>query len=514
MAHRIGMPALAAMAMSVGWGYRGDYGHESGAMMPGALVGLAVALTSGRPDWWGRAPLLGMLGAIGWAFGGQNSYGRVIGYTCAGPWADIAYGFACLFVIGGLWGGIGGGILALGVSRSRSELERYVGPLVALYLAWWGLFFSGATAALVDRFPMHDTDWLPATAALIVAGIYASAVPKSRPACGLIATLASGWWVGFGVLTLGLGLRMTPPRSDNWSGCLGLFAALISWLARRRDRVALRMAAVVAMAGGIGFAVGGFVNVLGRAGWGPIGASETLASLDYWKWMEQLFGLLMGAGVGIGFSKAARAPLAEPVEDMPGGPLRLIAPTFLMILVPWENLWKNVRSWDRDGVVEQGLFGVAPGWWIAVVGLAASAAVASAILRAGRGRLPMAPSTPFGRAQVLLLYMLWVPALGALLQALPSLSGRGTLFVHVTFWLTASACTLIVVNLPARPRPTMVDALPLAADDRRWRPRPVALAVPVVGLVLSGLLAALATASHDGPLPGSHRRFGPESGGP
>ena len=28
---------LSALAMSVGWGFRGDYGHEAGAMVPGAL---------------------------------------------------------------------------------------------------------------------------------------------------------------------------------------------------------------------------------------------------------------------------------------------------------------------------------------------------------------------------------------------------------------------------------------------------------------------------------------------
>jgi hypothetical protein len=33
---------LAALSMSVGWGLRGDYGHETGAMMPGALLGLAL----------------------------------------------------------------------------------------------------------------------------------------------------------------------------------------------------------------------------------------------------------------------------------------------------------------------------------------------------------------------------------------------------------------------------------------------------------------------------------------
>ena len=160
MTHRIAMPLLAALAMSVGWGYRGDYGHEAGAMMPGALLGMAIALASGRADWRGRIPVFGLLGAIGWAFGGQMSYGQIIGYTAAASWPDVAYGFAMLFVIGALWSGIGGGVLALGATRSRSELERFAGPLLAFYLIWWGLKLGGVVAALIGRGPCSTpTGW-------------------------------------------------------------------------------------------------------------------------------------------------------------------------------------------------------------------------------------------------------------------------------------------------------------------------------------------------------------------
>ena len=59
------------------------------------------------------------------------------------------------------------------------------------------------------------------------------------------------------------------------------------------------------LAGGVSFAVADWVNVLGRGQWGPIGSYEPLQRLDYWKWMEQLFGLLMGVGVAWGFGRAA-----------------------------------------------------------------------------------------------------------------------------------------------------------------------------------------------------------------
>ena len=48
--HKFVGVVLSGLAMSVGWGFRGDYGHEAGAMVPGALLGLAICLASGRQD--------------------------------------------------------------------------------------------------------------------------------------------------------------------------------------------------------------------------------------------------------------------------------------------------------------------------------------------------------------------------------------------------------------------------------------------------------------------------------
>src|SRR5437870_9094821 len=98
---------LAALSLSLGWGIRGNFGHEFGAMIPGALAGMAVALLSGRADWQRRVAQFGLFGAVGWAFGGSISYMQVIGYTHSGHSPSALYGFACLFVIGFLWAAAG-----------------------------------------------------------------------------------------------------------------------------------------------------------------------------------------------------------------------------------------------------------------------------------------------------------------------------------------------------------------------------------------------------------------------
>src|SRR2546422_11445383 len=65
---------LVMLSLSIGWGIRGNYGHEAGAMMPGALAAVAAALMSGREDWRRRVPYFAFFGALGWAFGGSISY--------------------------------------------------------------------------------------------------------------------------------------------------------------------------------------------------------------------------------------------------------------------------------------------------------------------------------------------------------------------------------------------------------------------------------------------------------
>lgn len=57
---------LAGLSVSIGWGVRGQFGHEYGAALAGALGGMAVALLADRPDWCNRIAYFAALRAIGW----------------------------------------------------------------------------------------------------------------------------------------------------------------------------------------------------------------------------------------------------------------------------------------------------------------------------------------------------------------------------------------------------------------------------------------------------------------
>jgi len=134
IARRIGVASpiviLPALALSIGWGIRGNFGHEHGAMIPGALAAMAAVLVTSRADWHRRVAFFALFGALGWAFGGSMSYGQVLGYTHCGDPPNVLYGFASLYLIGFLWGAMGAAGTALPAYLSRERLTEILPPFL------------------------------------------------------------------------------------------------------------------------------------------------------------------------------------------------------------------------------------------------------------------------------------------------------------------------------------------------------------------------------------------------
>lgn len=496
---------FAALAMSYGWGFRGDYGHEAGAMFPGAFLALAILIASNRADWQQRITPVALAAALGWAFGGSISYGMVIGYTAAVPWHDVAYGFTSLFVIGALWGSVGAGFLALALTMKRSWLNSWAMPLIVLFTVWQVLDFTDATYWLDMHYVKMDVDWVAAASALLV-GLSCMAIPQWRSAGGLIATLATGWCLGFALLTYWLDIRMTPPRGDNWAGSVGLAVAFFLWLLAHRHWAALYLFLVGAIAGGYGFALGDGLNMMGRAGWGPVGELAKSLKLDAWKWMEQSFGFIMGLGVALGVLKLLQGRLRPPEEDAPPGGIQVVGLAFLLIVMPWLNFFKNVRQLEKLPAFQKPLFFIPQDLWYIAIAAVVSALIFLAILLYRRGKLQLAPKQPHGRAQLLLLFMMWLSVLAAFQQAMPHMTNLGTLWVHITFWISATLVSIIAILQPA-PVDMPIQQTVAYHDRQQWRP---GLCMWILLLAIPIVLAALTwaiTGMHDLPLHGSHHRF-------
>lgn len=199
---------LAGMSLGTAWAIRGQFGHEQGAAWAGGIGGLAIVLLAKRKDWYAKAFQLSLAAAAGWGITGIISYGKVVGYARGLEFGNVYYGFLMLFVIGGLFGLIGGGLFGLTLASTREK-------------------------------------------------------PVQWPQ--LITEMTAGAIIFYYLLIEQLGWLMTPPRSEAWAACFGMAVALFWYMIRNQQMSAIRVAVFSGFGGGFGFAFGNFLQVLGSA---------------------------------------------------------------------------------------------------------------------------------------------------------------------------------------------------------------------------------------------------------
>jgi len=197
---------IVAMSFGTAWAVRGQFGHEQGAAWAAGIGGLALVLVSNRKDWYNRVISVTLASAIGWGMGGMISYGMVVGYGRSDNFLNASYGLLMLFVIGGLYGLLGGGLTGLTLESAGEKKVK------------WG---------------------------------------------SLMAEMVAGGLLAYGFLVMQLEILMTPPRSEAWAFCLGAGLALIWHLARNGYKSSLRVALISMVGAGFGFAFGNFLQVLG-----------------------------------------------------------------------------------------------------------------------------------------------------------------------------------------------------------------------------------------------------------
>lgn len=512
------MPILiAALSLSIGWGVRGNWGHEYGAMIPGALCAIAACLLSGREDWRRRAAYFAFFGALGWSFGGSISYMQVIAYTHSGHWPSQFYGFACLFAVGFLWAAPGGAGTALPATLDRERLTELFVPILAVFIAWSiqdlvyiGMFgieggrFEGwltedAKQKAEEFIDWYDSDWVAALLA-ILAVIAASLIRKKFCwGSALIMHLAIGWWFGFLVLTNGLGLRMTPPRGDNWAGMTGLVLGLLVFMFRHGMLQAIFATLVAGFIGGLGFS-----GVQALKLWG-IWATDAYPT-NWHSLLEQGYGFVNG--LGIAFALGYLSYTSPPVVDEPlvrrwTGPLAVL---FTLIAITYLNIRKNVPAvWLSGGVFPEAMHGISTHVWFKAAYVLLALAIVFATLRHYREPLAILPESALGRGQLLYLLFLWWIVLGNASRVFPFDPQR--LVTEGVIYVNAVICTLMILTIPKREERVVIRS----ATD--YRPR-IAFAF-VAGMTLFAVsvylefrAARAMFGDEHAPVAGEHYRFG------
>lgn len=199
-------PALliVMLSLSIGWGIRGNYGHEFGAMMPGMFAAIAVSLLSGRADWRQRVLFFAFFGALGWGFGGSISYMPTMAYTQSGQWATQVYGWVTVFVVGFLWAGMGGAGTAYAAVESRERITALFRPLCFVMAAWAVEYILQANRGdFRQRDPLYwlDSQWMSANWTLAGLFVWELWDRRLRRTQWLTVCAAAGAAVGWMVQT-------------------------------------------------------------------------------------------------------------------------------------------------------------------------------------------------------------------------------------------------------------------------------------------------------------------------
>ena len=139
---------IVAMSLATAWAIRGQFGHEQGAAWAGAIGGLALILVSNRKDWYNKMVLVALASAIGWGAGGMISYGVVVGYGRADNFINAFYGLSMLFVIGALFGLLGGGLVGLVLDSTKNNRVK-----------WGSLMAEMVAGGLLGYFLLSRTNW-------------------------------------------------------------------------------------------------------------------------------------------------------------------------------------------------------------------------------------------------------------------------------------------------------------------------------------------------------------------
>jgi hypothetical protein len=618
---RAGVLFLVGISLSIGWGIRGNFGHEYGASFAGCLAALTAAILSGREDWRQRIPYFAFFGALGWGFGATISYMQVISYSESGHAVSQWYGYLCLFLIGFLWAGMGSMGSGFVATAPKEKIEQIFKPLLFVFASWlilvtfedtiahWlqsGISFDETASRHKNPLYWFDADYLPASFAAIGAAVYdlyerkgvcdrfllpafaaagalsgwliqlllraldwekglASALTylqgdpsyidpatgqhpfpatnllnnwpqwfgdypqhigwfiglllgvvayfviygKFRHGSSLFAWMGMGWLISFLIFPVfgsilfaqyG-GLRMTPPRSDDWAGIVGVFTATSIWMWRNNLKQVSIAAVIGGTIGGLGFSgiqwlkhfLDSFGNPQKLLNHGYVaGSPEYLEKVASWaKWqgqnwhsfLEQSYGFVNGIALAVVFGFLfTRVKLHNDQPEAAGQKpsyrwTRAFAALFILLGLTYFNMVKNVDEWGSnlnpavwksvvthaDGSTETlpaqwdmpylghlpgvDFLHLSPTGWFNLTWVLLIIACIFIVRRHYREPLPIFPQSSLAKGQIIFLILLWIMVVANFERALTGWHPSRLLTEWVIF-VNAIVATALVLILP------------------------------------------------------------------
>jgi hypothetical protein len=452
---------LTGLSVSIGWGVRGQFGHEYGAALAGALGGMTIALLSGREDWRRRVHYFAFLGAIGFGFGGAMSYMKTIAYAHSSDSKTVLYGFACIFLLGLIWAAPAGAGIAVAAYFSREELTKFFVPICAVFGSW---YVHGAARQWTRTWPHYQSVLGGEGGEInltIIVVLLLCLIWRQYWGLGsrLMLYMAGGWWVGHLLLIRAMHLDMNPPRGDTWAGYLGLVFGIVAFCWRNQQGGIAFATIATAFLGGMGFALGTAVKLV---------VMSSGYTTNWHSVMEQSQGFFLGIALAIALGLLiGRAPQMSD-EPRVRRWTEVVSVVFVLCVLPYINFRRSPGEWTKEieGLTDK-LYGISIAadllpsrgfiGWMDSIYIALGFAMVLLLILHIRRPIPFIPESWMGKGQLFYLVFLWTIIVINFALVLP----RFTPIRLVTEWfmtLNAIACTVLLVYgcFARAERPTVV----------------------------------------------------------
>ena len=355
-----------------------------------------------------------------------------------------------------------------------------------------------------NDYPQH-LGWLLGLILGII--VYFVLFGKFRNGASLIAYMCSGWYIAFLALpVLGSlffvhygGIRMTPPRSDNWAGVTGLFIGTSIWMWRNKLRPVAVATLISGTIGGLGFAgiqwirqiLVSFGNPRILEYKGILPGSEEFKSIasswagwqgqNWHSFLEQGYGFVNGVAIAVALAFLTSRIKLHTDDNFSGQTktrwTRAFSALFVMLVLTYFNVLKNVEVWSNQlnpdiwkrtiqhagGVTETvpalwdfpyigrlpgiDFLNMTPTGWFNFTWLLLVIGCIVIVVRHYRSPLAIIPKSSLAKGQLIFLILLWIMVIGNFEMALTAWNPIRMITEWVIF-VNALIATVLVLLLP------------------------------------------------------------------
>jgi hypothetical protein len=338
------------------------------------------------------------------------------------------------------------------------------------------------------------------------------------------------------------GFRMTPPRSDNWAGVIGVWVGLLIWMRRNGLTAVNYTSAICGLLGGLGYMTIEFIKVM-LCSFGNRAVTDDPAALKFWahwqsaNWhsivMEQSAGLLFGLGLAIAMgllsTRTARVMDDPPVRRW----TEAFSVFFLLNVLLYVNFVKMLQDWtaERAGgyrcvpldmkmpLIQSIHF--SPYGWFNIMFLSLGVCTVVLLIIHLRRPLLVVPANWGGKGMMLYLIFLWAITIANFMKALPAFSEE-RLATEAAIFVNAAIATFLIAQrqgeAPREGEARREGEAPAEPPVKSWRPLWPAFLWTSLAAMLVGVFVFTGIARHvyhgiavGGNAPTNNMRFGPRA---